>query len=291
MPDRTTALTAGLVLALLLSCTLVVPNVASAVTGQVYDLGTPTADGSSVRVPLSSPADYAALTFAVRGAGPSRVELYVGDQWYDVDASLYRRGQAPNLTEGDPIVVLERSERRRIQFISPEEALLPAMPPGEYVLVVGHKYAATPELATDFVPGRDVLVRVAVGGSLCTLAPPGDPAAGAGSDDAQYHVGLAVEPSSPGRTSLLTFTAVVSPPFTDLFDYTWTVDGVPVDGATGPIYQRLARELGSAARAQHTVTLTARGAREYHDPTEPRFSHLPLDGGTVVASCTFGLDA
>jgi hypothetical protein len=254
-----------------------------------YDLGAPTAEGTTVRVSLAAPTDQAILTFSVRGPGPSYVALFVGDQWYDVDATLYRRGQGPGLIDGQPLVVLDRSQRRRIQFISPEDVLLPSMPPGEYVLVVEPKSALSPEQATNFSAGRDFLVRVAVGAPLCALTPPNDQPAGTHPADALYQVGLAAEPTPPGRSSLLTFSAVVSPPFTDLFDFAWSVDGVPVEGVAGPIYQPPGRDLQVTPNGQHTIMLVARGAREYHDPTEPSFSHLPLGGGTVAVTCTFSL--
>lgn len=257
--------------------------------GPRYDLGAPTAEGSAVRVSLANPTDQAMLTFSVRGSGPSYVALFVGDQWYDVDAALYRRGQGPGLIDGEPLIVLDRGERRRIQFISPEDVVVPSMPPGEYVLVVAPK-AASPELAANVAAGRDFLVRVAVGAPLCALTPPNDQPTGTHPASALYQLGLSTDPSPAGRTSLLTFTAVVSPPFTDLFDFAWSVDGVPVENETGPIYQPAAPALRTTPNGQHTITLTARGAREYHDPTDPTYSHLPLDGGTITVSCTFGLN-
>jgi hypothetical protein len=256
--------------------------------GPIYDLGAPTAEGTAVRVSLAAPTDQAMLTFSVRGPGPGYVALFVGDQWYDVDAALYRRGQGPGLIDGEPLVVLDRSERRRIQFMSPEDVLLPSMPPGDYVLVVEPKAGLNPELAAEVATGRDFLVRVAVGAPLCTLSPPNDQPTGTRPDDALYQFGLAVEPVAAGRGALLTFSAVVSPPFTDLFDFAWSVDGVPVDGEAGPIYQPPSNDLRPTPNGQHTIVLVARGAREYHDPTDPAFSHLPLDGGTVSVACTFG---
>ena len=258
-------------------------------SGPIYDLGAPTAEGTTVRVSLAAPTDQAMLTFSVRGASSSYVALYVGDQWYDVDATIYRRGPGPGLIVGQPIVVLDRSERRRIQFISPEDVLLPSLPAGEYVLVVEPKAAVSPERAADFAVGRDFLVRVAVGAPLCAVMPPNDQPAGTHPADALYQLGLAAEPSPPGRTSLLTFSAVVSPPFTDLFDFAWSVDGVPVENADGPIYQPPGRDFRATPNGQHTVTLVARGAREYHDPTDPSFSQLPLGGGTIAVTCTFSL--
>jgi hypothetical protein len=260
----------------------------------IYDLGAPTSEGTSVRMSLAAPTDQAMLTFSIRGPGPGYVALFVGDQWYDVDAALYRRGQGSSLIDGEPIVVLDRGERRRVQFIRPEDVLLPSMPPGDYVLVVEPRAASSPDQTADFAAGRDFLVRVAVGAPLCaTTAADGASStvqsAGTHPNDVPYQFGLAVEPASVDRTALLTFTGVVSPPFTDLFDFTWSVDGVPVDGVTGPIYQQPGRDLRPTPNGRHTITLMARGAHQYHDPTDPSLSHLPLDGGTVAVACTFRL--
>jgi hypothetical protein len=259
--------------------------------GPLYDLGAPTAEGTPVRVSLATPTDLAMLTFSVRGPGPGYIAVFVGDQWYDVDAALYRRGQGAGLTDGEPLVLLNRAERRRIQFISPEDVVLPSMAPGEYVLVVAPRAASHPEAAADFAAGHDFLVRVAVGAPLCDLSPPNDQPGGTRPDAALYQLGLAAEPSPAGRSSLLTFSAVVSPPFTDLFDFAWSVDGVPVENLDGPIYQPPGRDLRATPNGQHTITLVARGAREYHDPTDPAFSHLPLGGGTAAVTCTFSLNS
>ena len=61
----------------------------------------------------------------------------------------------------------------------------------------------------------------------------------------------------------------------------------PIADATGPTFQRTGASLARTPDGRHTVSVTVRGARVYRDPTDPAFSHLPLDGGTLEARCTF----
>ena len=34
-----------------------------------------------------------------------------------------------------------------------------------------------------------------------------------------------------------------------------------------------------------TASVAIRGARQYTDPTDPTYSHVPLDGGTLTVRC------
>ena len=76
---------------------------------------------------------------------------------------------------------------------------------------------------------------------------------------------LAIEPNNPGVFSLMTFTATLNPPFTDLFDFSWTIDGQPFGDGSAVV------QLARPASGSHTVQVTARGARPYPDPTLPEF--------------------
>jgi hypothetical protein len=63
----------------------------------------------------------------------------------------------------------------------------------------------------------------------------------------------------------MTFTATLNPPFTDLFDFDWTIDGQPFgDGSA-------VAQLPRPSSGSHNVQVIARGARPYPDPTLPEF--------------------
>jgi hypothetical protein len=94
------------------------------------------------------------------------------------------------------------------------------------------------------------------------------PAASAGAGPAPsaargYSLTLSIEPSEPGPFSLMTFTATITPPYTDLFDFEWQVDGQPF-GENSAVVQ-----LGRPSGGAHSVVVVARGARPYPDRTMP----------------------
>ncbi len=220
--------------------------------------------------------------------------VYVGDQWYDLDLAVFGRGPCPVAAWSVKAVgASARAERRVISFVRPDEQILD-LEPGEYVLVVAHKYWALPEYATDFDPNLGYRVRVAIGPKVCGLEPPNDqdvelyPGLKQRRDDAIYQAGLSIQPAPEelGPFALMTFTAVVSPPFTELFDFGWEIDGQPVPDATGPVIQRAYSDLQKTADGSHRVRMVARGAREYRDP-DPQFNHVPLNGGSLAVECSF----
>jgi hypothetical protein len=57
----------------------------------------------------------------------------------------------------------------------------------------------------------------------------------------------------------------LTPPYTDLFDFEWLVDGQRY-GDNSPVVQ-----LPRPASGSHTVVVVARGARYYPDRTLPEF--------------------
>src|SRR5205823_3025606 len=97
-----------------------------------------------------------------------------------------------------------------------------------------------------------------------------------------YELGLAMQPRQPGPFSLMTFSAFVSPPFADLFDFAWEVDGQAIAGASIPIVQQAASALPGGT-TEHRVRVTAVGARPYPDPAQPS---IPP---TLAAECRFSL--
>ena len=46
-------------------------------------------------------------------------------------------------------------------------------------------------------------------------------------------------------------------------------------------------ELPQVEAGLHTVKLTAKGIKEYEDPTEARFNVLPFNGGSRTVICQF----
>ena len=103
---------------------------------------------------------------------------------------------------------------------------------------------------------------------------------------ALYQLGLSIEPQNPGPFSLMSFTAAVSPPYTDLFDFAWQLDGQPMPAGSVTNIMSPTQALPRGTVGEHTVRVTARGARPYPDPAQPS---LPLNGGTLSVECTFSV--
>jgi hypothetical protein len=137
--------------------------------------------------------------------------------------------------------------------------------PGAYTVLV----AARDEPPDDAT--RGYTLRAALGPPTC--ATERDPTQ-------RYAVALAIEPEQPGRYDLITFSAFLAPPFGDLFDYEWQVDGQQVGGA-GAVAQRAAVEIAPSAGGEHRVRVVVRGARAYPDPAQ---SQTPP---TLAVECTF----
>src|SRR5262249_2238196 len=151
-----------------------------------------------------------------------------------------------------------------------------------YLLLISHKYAEDPQFARDFDPSRGFTIRIALNPPYCGLSPadvlvpslqdprvmtPRRP------DDALYQLGLDYEPDGDelGPFALMTFNAFISPPYTDLFDFSWELDGAPVAGETTPVMQRATADLPKTPNGEHTIRVTAAGARRYPHPT---LSHI-----------------
>jgi hypothetical protein len=254
------------------------------------DLGTPNAQGAVYPDTLSSPAEKHGFYFSVPAR--SAASLYVGDQWFDLDMYLYVRGRCPQGSWEKLVRTWSaRSERMVLQFERPDEQII-NLDPGDYLLLVGHKYAEDPEYARDFDPSRGFTIRVALNPPYCALSPadvpepnPLDPSVTMlrRPDDALYQLGLNFQPDEKelGPFSLMTFNAFVSPPYSDLYDFQWELDGVALAGQNTPIIQTATSDLGKTADGRHTIRVTAIGAREYPDPF---LSHIPP---TLSAACSF----
>jgi hypothetical protein len=105
----------------------------------------------------------------------------------------------------------------------------------------------------------------------------------------KFQIGLSIQPEQAeiGPFTLMTFTAFVSPPYTDLFDFHWELDGQPASDTIGPTFQKPVAALSPTPDGQHTVRMTAVGAREYRDATDARYNFVPFDGGAVTVQCSF----
>jgi hypothetical protein len=247
---------------------------------QLRDLGTPDANGVTMVERLAGVGQVNGYTFRV-GPGPGTIQVYVGDLYYDVDVSLWQSSSpAEELAgrggcnrafgckaESGP------SRRRVVQFVEPK-SILEAAESGTYTVLVRARDGE------GFDPGRPFTLRVAVTPPVCHVQ--------RGPDD-RYTAALAVVPPSATRSSLITMVAYVMPPFTDLFDFAWSVQGfVPTD-TLGSTAQVPAFSLPQTLRGIVTANVTIRGARQYTDPTDPTYSHVPFDGGSMTLLCDIGI--
>src|SRR5215212_2049668 len=223
------------------------------------DLGALRADGVTLKGSLGSFGQANAYTFQVAD-GPGTVQVYVGDLWYDVDVLLLRASALPD----DPaqwrgvacgvgcLASAPASARRRVQLVEPK-GLIEAVDNGAYALVI------RPRDEADFSDWREFTLRVMVTPPVCAVTDAG--ASG-------YRLALAVTPSAPRRADLVTLAAYVLPPFGDLFDIEWSVDGRQL-GQGGPVAQGLAFDLAGGRSGAHDVRVVARGVRAYPDPDQP----------------------
>jgi hypothetical protein len=180
------------------------------------------------------------------------------------------------------------SQMHRLGFVRPDERAI-EVEPGDYILTA----LAADNAVVD--PARQFTVRIAVGPRVCALVPANKP-------DEQYpgmtnkpdnpdlfQVGVTFQPdaSELGPVTLMSFNAFMSPPFTDLFEFTWELDGQVVAGETGPTILKPYAELPNTPLGLHTVKLTAKGVKEYQDPTESKYNVMPFNGGSKTVVCQF----
>jgi hypothetical protein len=249
------------------------------------DLGSPSQEGTTLQPKMDQQSDVRRYVFKLPQPGTAYV--YVGDQWYDLDLGVYsisedRAVGCWRVTKDEAIS--QRAQSRLIQLIRPDERVIDQLTPGDYDLTV----RASP-YAADFDPARQFTVRVALGPPVCDLSPPNDETdpqypqlkRRRGDDQNLYQLGLSYEPVLPGQFDLMSFNAFVSPPYTDLFDFEWLLDGQPVPDANSLTIQQPVTGLAKTADRAHTVRLTARGARQYPDP---QLTHTPP---TLSVECTF----
>jgi hypothetical protein len=253
------------------------------------DIGQPGPDGwTSDQETLADSADARRYLFTVESKGT--LYVYIGDQPYGVKFALstLKAGADPSCwkavrltTVNEPEGVVFESSRSRERNIEVE--------PGIYVLSVRPADSA----AVD--PSRTFTVRIAVGPRVCALEPANVP-------DPQYpgmtvrpdlpdrfQIGLSFQPDAAelGPFTLMTFSVYLSPPYADLFEYIWEVDGQAVPGASSLMLQLPYARLPHTPLGLHTVKVTLRGVREYRSPIDPRYDFLPFDGGSRSVACRF----
>ena len=226
------------------------------------DLGTPDAGGVSRTDRFESLGQVNVYTFAVP-PGPAAVHVYLGDLWYDVDLSLWRLASGAEDVAGREGMGCDRavgcvaeaapSRRRVIQFVEPK-TLLETVEGGAYAVVV------RPRDAAGFDPDRPFTLRVAVTPPVCAVA--------RGGDD-RYAAALAIVPASPAPWDLVTMVAYVLPPFTDLFDFSWSVDGAPAPDGQGAMAQIPGFSLPRTPSGTVTAGVVLRGTRSVHRPDRP----------------------
>jgi hypothetical protein len=253
------------------------------------ELGIPTSEGTVRQEKLDGPSDSKAFRFLVTEPGSAFV--YVGDQWYDLDMAIFsvelNKSVACWTTTGAK-ARSERSQRRQLQLIRPDEQIIRGLLPGVYILLAAPDTVslANPGTAAGFDPNKEFTVRVAVNPVVCGVAPsmvpnPNYPELEMRADDAWYQIAMYYQPLLPTANSLMTFQVTASPPYNDLFDFQWFINGQPVSGANDATFQAPATQFAQPG-GQGKVAVKAQGARTYPDPDQP---HVPLDRGFLIVEC------
>jgi hypothetical protein len=217
-------------------------------------LGTPGADGRTLQGFLDHPGDVDAYQFDV--AQPSAVHLTLADLWYDCDIALYEKSTGVFIAQAHFVAESRRSGEGQSQISAPE-LIVERLEVGAYTAFV---------ISGDLLSYSDsqgYTLRVAL--SPPTVPQPLPPVGQEPSwKKSGYQLALTMEPPDATPFSLMTFTAIVDPPFTDLFDFAWEIDGKPSPEGNVPVVQ-----MGNPSVGRHTVKVTAIGARDYPDPDRP----------------------
>jgi hypothetical protein len=230
-------------------------------------IGTPDAHGVTITDALTYSGQVRAYKFRV-GPQTSAAHIYLGDLWYDVDLALWR--DPPNEVEMGRwnFVAESRTFQQRVaQFVRPE-VVVQSLEPETYTLFIH------PGDGRAFDPRRPFTLRVALGAPVCATQRDGNEL---------YQLGLTYQPTQPTPFSLMSFNAFVSPPYSDLFDFEWSLDGQPMPGNLRETMQVAVPDLPVRSGGNHRVEVTARGVRQYPDP-DPAFRHVPP---TLSVACSF----
>jgi hypothetical protein len=233
-------------------------------------IGTPNEQGVTLQGAIVRPGQQRAYKFRV--PEPRAAHIYLGDLWYNMGVALWQdppTSQEPGTPIGEWLFVAESRlyQRRVIQFVRPE-IVVERLEPDSYTVFIH------PADERSYDANRPFTLRIALGPPVCRTE----------RDAAErYQLAMSYEPPVPTPFSLLSFNAFLSPPYTDLYDFDWEVDGVSMREAAGLTLQLPVSELPAAAGGQHRARLTARGVREYPDP-DPAFRQIPP---TLTVECAF----
>jgi len=231
-------------------------------------LGMPDQQGITVQEAVERAGQQRA--YKVRLLEPRAAHIYLGDLWYNMGLALWRDPATPQEvgTEiGEWLFVAESRvyQQRVIQLVRPE-IIVERLEADSYTLFVHSADGRT------YDANRPFTMRVALGPPVCRTT----------RDDAdRYQLAMSYEPASPTATSLLSFNAFLSPPFTDLYDFAWEIDGVSVPEALGPTLQVAVSDLPAGTGSQHRARVRAIGVRESPDP-DPAFRQMPP---TLTVEC------
>lgn len=272
-------------------------------TGAPISIGSPNANGWEAKGRVTSTRDVARYAFTIPRGHEGSISIYVGEKNFDASVALAR--DVSGLIGGQDLVLLSLANQPEPPFIEqtrPRFLTIPWAEKGDYFVSVWYENYGGPGSINDMPISGDFTIRIAVSPPLCALTPPPDRLHPAMSDaslsstersqfagvrlrptDPQYQLGMTAAPEAPAvsQFSLMTFTAVLSPQFTDLFDFTWAIDGQPIPDAHGADLQMPASKIPG----EHFISVTAQGVRQYMSPISPRFNHVPLDGGSLTATC------
>jgi hypothetical protein len=233
-------------------------------------VGTPNEQGVTLQEAVVRPGQQRSYKFRV--SEPRAAHIYLGDLWYNMGVALWRdpaTPQEPGTPIGEWLFVAEsrQYQQRVIQLVRPE-IIVERLEPDFYTVFVH------PADERSYDANRPFTLRIALGPPVCRTERDA-------SD--QYQLAMSYEPQVPTAFSLLSFNAFLSPPYTDLYDFDWEIDGTSMPEAAGLTLQLPVSDLPAAVAGQHRARVTARGVREYPDP-DPAFRHIPP---TLAVECAF----
>jgi hypothetical protein len=203
----------------------------------------------------------------------SGVHIILQDLWYAMGVQVWEKPTQRKILEEDFRAKAEDFQSRVIQFVKPEVIVLDQLPAGTYTVFIypGPDAISPPVPAIPaFDANRGYTLRVAAGAPVCGTA-----------QHDYFQLGLTVRPSPITPFSLVTFNAFIDPPYTDLYDFDWSIDGKVVATGARQTYQVAASALGGAGN--HQVSVLARGVRQYPDPA----AYQPLLPPDISVQCAF----
>ena len=238
-------------------------------------LGPVDATGTTVKSRLATnapPTDREAWEFTVSG-GDQAVHLNVQDLWYDTGVQLWEKPTQRKIGEWLFKAKAEDFSARVLQFVKPQIIVkdLPASTYDVFVYVAPEAENPPPnndpKVNPPFDATKGYTLRVALGPPVCDTA-----------NQNNFQLGVTIEPRQITQFSLMTFTAFIDPPYTDLYDFDWSIDGKQVVTGGRQVYQTAASGLSAGT---HQVSVNARGVRQYPDPDQP------FTPPNVTLSCSF----